>query len=159
MENIPALLANGYFSSAMKETPDDPAIFKLYWKAQNVEKYELSLIRYNKAKILRYLLDETTIPNERLDKLSFCAASEYYHLSLSIMHVLDKCPEAYRGRQQKRFCKIRLHCRKLALVVLYAGKLNKDYRNVNAIIARNVWGARGYCKMETEIIKKKRFCV
>lgn len=150
METIPALLINGLFPTAMKSTPDDPVMFEMYWKDQDVHNYDYLLIRYNKPKILRYLLDNNAIHIRRLHLL--CVWNDQLP-GLTILHVLDKYPEICKGEPQKAFCKVRLHCRKIALAVLCVGKLKKDYRDISAIIARGVWGARGYCK----IIKIKRF--
>ena len=158
METIPALLANTLYTMAMKATPDDPAMFELYWKDVSLDNYQHSLTRYNKHGIVRYLLNKKAIDESTLEYMCSIATYQYNgELSLAVMHILDKYPENCKGKPQKAFCKARLRCRKIALAVLCVGKLKKDYRDISAIIARIVWGARGYCKMETEIIKIKRF--
>ena len=149
MEKIPALIADLSFEDAIIATPDDPAIFDLYWNEEDVDEYDYVcfVIYYNKHRIMRHLLDKKRITD-------FVWSG---NPTLAIMHLLDYEPSNSYGKLQKRFCKVRLHCREIALAVLCVGKLKKDYRDISAIIARVVWGARGYCKMETEIIKIKRF--
>jgi hypothetical protein len=41
MENIPALLSQGFHATAMRSTPDDPVTFELYWKEQYLQDYLL----------------------------------------------------------------------------------------------------------------------
>ena len=149
MDEIPALIADLSYEDTIIATPDDPAIFDLYWNEEDVdeEDYVCFVIYYNKHRIMRHLLDK-----KRITDTVWLGVP-----NLTIKHILDYDPSNFNGKVQKAFCKVRLHCRKIALVILCVGKLKKDYRDISAIIARVVWGARGYCKMETEIIKIKRF--
>ena len=159
MDDIPALLALEYYSSAMIATPDDPAAFEMYWRNQPIVEYTECMLRYNKHRIMRYLLDKKEIDVERAAVL--CYRARFYNkgeLNMVVMHILDANPPKRLNKAQKAFCKVRFQCRMIALILLHAGKFRKDYRDVIAIIARIVWGMRGYCKIETEIIKIKRLC-
>lgn len=159
MDDIPALLHQGDYSTAMKATPDNPVIFEKYWNAQKEQNYVANLIRHDKHRIVRYLLDKPNTFLGRLGTLCYYASSRFFGLRLAGMHVLDKYPQYHEDKNQKTFCKVRTQCRKIALVVLHAGKLKKALRDVLLIIARIVWGMRGYCEFETEIIKIKRLCM
>lgn len=151
MDDIPALIYQGYHSTAMKATPDDPAMFELYWKNVTCDEF---VLRYGKHRIMRYMLDNMQIDAERAVDLCYRARFHYNgELNMAVMHLLDATGSKWQNNHQKAFCKVRLQCRMIALILLHAGKFRKDYRDVIAIIARIVWGARGYCKIE----KIKRF--
>jgi hypothetical protein len=128
-------------------TPDDPVAFELNFGPFVTDSLVKSVIRHNKHRIMRHLLDKNEIRDWQV------AAPRI--ATLTTKHILDKYPDSWRSEEQKSFCKIRLQCRKVSLALLCVGNLIPDLRDVLAIIARAVWGTRGYCEME--IVKVKRF--
>ena len=147
-ERVRELIELGQYDKATGETPDDPIVYEMYWKDKEYC-YSWSFIRYNKHRIIRYMIDTKSLDKYQLISI---ASNGLYHYNLAFMHILDACGVWF----SYEFCESRLLVRKVAIAVLSVGRRTKALRDVMLIIARIVWGMRGYCKIETETIKRIR---
>lgn len=150
----------------VKEGPDDPVIFASLWKFYDtVSDMFVSnwCMECRKFRILDWLISNGHVPDDVL-AFAFRSHRRIGDCSDGYKRIIEATNwEPFRALplendEQYLFWKRRRYVRRKALVVLFIAKQPKVgvWRDVLPLIARCVWGARGYYKPEKRLKKKKR---